>query len=94
MGITIESGLLQAPCPATLIDRDHTVGLWMQETCLNGAGSRTAGEEDHEAFKVAMYGRQFRRPLLRIPTQVAQIGRMRQEDPATFVRCHSYSFLE
>jgi hypothetical protein len=94
MSITIKPRFLQAPSPAALIDCDHAVRLRMQETSLDGAAGGTASEENHGAFKVAKDGRKFRRPLLRIPTQVAQVRGMRQEDPVAFVVMHSYSFLE
>ena len=94
MGITVKSRLLQAPCPATLIDRHHAMRLRVEKAGLDVSSVGTASEEDHEAFEVTMYGGKFHWPLLRIPTQVAQVGRVRQEDPATFVRCHSYSILE
>jgi len=46
----------------------------VEEASLDGAGGRTNGEECHIAFKVAKNGRKFRRPLLSIPTQIAEIG--------------------
>ena len=94
MGVTIQTGLLETPYPTALIERDHAVRLRVQEAGLDGAGGWTMSEESHIAFKVAKDGRKFRRPLLSIPTQITQVGRMRQEDPAAFVVMHSYSFLE
>jgi len=52
MGITVKSRFLQAPCPATLIDRDHTVRLRMEESGMDCASRGTASEEDHGAFKI------------------------------------------
>jgi hypothetical protein len=94
MGITIKPRRLQTPYPTALIERDHAVRLRVQEAGLDGYGGGAAREESHIAFKVAKDGRKFRRPLLSIPTQIAQVSGMRQEDPATFVVMHSYSFLE
>jgi hypothetical protein len=74
MGITIKSRLLQAPCPATLIDGNHAVRLRMDEAGMDGTGGGTASEESHIAFKVTNDSRKFRRPLLSIPTQIAEIG--------------------
>jgi hypothetical protein len=74
MGITIKPCFLQAPHPAAMIERNHAVRLRMDEAGMDGADGRTNGEECHIAFKVAKNGRKFRRPLLRIPTQIAEIG--------------------
>ena len=94
MSITIKPRLLQATYPATLIDRDHAVRLRMQEACLDGPRVGTVDEKGHGAFKVAKDGRKFRRPLLSIPTEIPQVGGMRQEAPVVFNVRHSYSFLE
>ena len=52
MGITVKSRLLQAPCPAALIDRDHTMRLRMQKARLDGPRVGTVGEKGHGAFKI------------------------------------------
>jgi len=74
MGITVKSRLLQAPCPATLIDGNQAVRLRMDEAGMDGTGGGTASKESHIAIKVTNDGRKFRRPLLSIPTQIAEIG--------------------
>jgi hypothetical protein len=56
MGITIESGLLQAPCPAALIYSHHAVRLRMQEAGLDGPRVGTVSEEGHGAFKITKDG--------------------------------------
>ena len=94
MGVTIKPRFLQATSPAALIDGDHAMRLRMQEAGLDGPRVGTVSEEGHGTLKVTKDGRKFHWPLLRIPTQVAQVGRVRQENPVVFNVRHSYSFLE
>ena len=70
------------------------ISLRITKAGLDGPRVGTVGEKSHSAFEVTMYCGKFHWPLLRIPTQVAQVRGMRQEDPAGFVGCHSYSFWE
>ncbi len=85
VSITIEARLLQPPTPAALIDRHHAVRFRMQEASLDGAGGGTASEKSHGAFKIAKNGGEFRRPLLRIPSLIAQVSGMWQEFPSVYV---------
>ena len=56
MGITIEAGLLQAPCPAALIYSHHAVRLRVEEAGLDGPSMGTVCEKGHGAFKITKDG--------------------------------------
>ncbi len=94
VGITVESGFLQPPCPAALVERDHAMRLGMEETGLDGPSRATAGEKGHETFKIAKDGSKLRRALLGIPPLLAQVDFSRMQNPMRPMGNHDYSFLE